>query len=256
MGSKTRKKDCKARQQRQLKRKVEQRQRMVGIGEPGKQLAVDLAIRQQRLARMKPASWEGEDIPDAAVFDNSTLDSLSPELLTQACAVREALQLACDSRGEAALKRLSDIPRTSPYSEWRLYLRGLVPWMAADAVAAQDAWKRLDPNRRPGRIAKVMLASLRTDLEHVSLEKSHESCEARTDAGSLPELDAKQLYHAKLLRRVRFDRAAIRVAKANLRMPEESKELLLGPRRIAWLKDFALEYRSTEPELVARLEQV
>jgi hypothetical protein len=39
-------------------------------------------------------------------------------------------------------------------------------------------------------------------------------------------------------------------------MPEETRDLLLGPKKIKWLQDFATEYRSTEPDLVAALERV
>jgi hypothetical protein len=122
---------------------------------------------RQRLAQQKPRAWNGETPEEVAVFEDSVVESLSPELANQVSAVREALQVACESRGDEALKCVSRVSRSSPLSQWRLFIRGLVPWMADDTAAASEAWRRLDPERRPGRIAIAMMVSLRTDLDSV-----------------------------------------------------------------------------------------
>lgn len=211
---------------------------------------------RQRLARQKPRAWNGELPEDVAVFDDSVLASLSPELASQVSAVREALQIACESRGfEGALSRVACINRSSSLSEWRLFIRGLVPWMADDTEAANEVWQRLDPERRPGRIAVAMMMALRNDLDRLSGRSKGEQDDTR-QADWCDRLDNQLLYNAKLLRRVRIDRAAIRIAEVAVRAPEERKELLLGPKKIEWLQGFSAEYRSTEPELVRALERI
>ena len=210
----------------------------------------------RRISQQRPQAWPGECPEDVAVYDDAVLDRLAGELADQVKAVREALQLACDSRGEEALQRVSKIARRSPLSQWRLFLRGLVAWLADDPDAASEVWKRLDLQRRPGRMAVAMMNSLRTDLENASSTQGEPaSAEAAAKEWS-EQLDDQLLYHAKLLRRVRFDRTAIRIAQAGVQTPEESRELLLGPRKIQWLKRFVAEHRTTEPDLTTALQQV
>jgi hypothetical protein len=216
------------------------------------------ARHRQRLSEQIPVVWSGERIEDVAVFDDRALSTLTPELAQQVAAVREALRDALESRGDDALERMSVVARSSPLSEWRLFVRGLVDWLADNAEAASDAWKRLDPERRPGRIAIAMMAALRSDLEQISPFQGQQGQDQPPDLSDTPEwnrLDAQQLYHAKLLRRVRIDRAALRVADAGLRAREESTELLLGPRKMQWLRRFIEEYGDTEPDLAAALAQ-
>ncbi|MGN6546982.1 MAG: hypothetical protein ACTHK7_18145, partial [Aureliella sp.] len=215
----------------------------------------------QRVLAQVPQAWSDEAAEDVAVFDDAALKTLSPELADQASAVRDALQLACDSQGEEALKRTASIPRSSPYSQWRLFVRGLVSWLDDDAASAYESWERLDAERRPGRIATAMMNSLNPNLEQVKIAPAGTAAtEAPSDKASSTQwtdrLDSALLYHAKLLRRVRFDRPAIKLAEAGLRVPEEAKELNIGPRKFQWLKRFAAEYRQSEPDLVAAMQQV
>lgn len=210
---------------------------------------------RQRLSQQAPRAWAGETPEDVAVFDDSALSVLSPELAQQVSVVREALRDASESRGEDALKRTAAISRSSPLSEWRLFIRGLVDWLADDVAAANEAWKRLSPERRTGRIATAMMLALRPDLEHTSHPGRKDEPGDSSPAASWNRWDDQLLYHAKLLRRVRFDRAAIRIAEAGLRLPEESKKLLLGPMKIQWLRRFIAEYGETEPELAAALSR-
>lgn len=214
----------------------------------------------QRVLAQVPQAWPGEAPEDVAIFDDAVLKTLSPDLADQATAVRDALQLACDSQEEEALKRTASIPRSSPYSQWRLFVRGLISWLDDDAASASESWERLDAQRRPARIATAMMNSLNPNLEQVKIAAAGSaSGEASSDKASSSEwtdrLDFASLYHAKLLRRVRFDRPAVKLAEAGLRVPEEAKELKIGPRKFEWLKRFAAEYRQSEPDLVAALQQ-
>jgi len=221
------------------------------------------ARRRRRRERHVPRAWAGETPEDVALFDDAVLSSLPPDLAAQVSAVREALQLASEGRGEDALKQVSTIPRSSPLREWRVYLRGLVPWLANDFKGANEAWRRLDPERRAGRIAAAMMNAL-DDLEGVApggdsaqpdADRPVENTAEPIDSW-LTRLDDQLLRQARLLRRFWLDRAALRVAEAGAGVPDESPKLKLGPRKMRWLKEFADEYRDSEPNLVAALEQV
>jgi hypothetical protein len=231
--------------------------------DPRAEIAVGSNARhRERLARQIPRAWPGETLSDAAVFDDAAFSSLPPELVPEATAVRQALREALASRGDDALKRVSAISRGSPMSDWRLFIRGLIDWLADDTQAAGEAWERLDPERRPGRIATAMMVALRTNLEQATPHQAvpeqprpNEEPGEKRQASAWDRFDSAQLYHAKLLRRVRFDRAALRIAEAALAIPEESKDLVLGPTKIQWLRRFIAEYGDTEPGLAAALAQ-
>jgi hypothetical protein len=259
MSSRTqRKKERHERKRKEKRKKLAQLQQRLGGSSPSGTAPLGSNQRhQQRLKQQVPRAWPGETLEDAAVFDESAFALLSPEMAEQVAAVREALEEASASRGEEALKRVSTIPRSSSVSEWRLFVRGLVDWLAGEVEAPSDAWKRLSPERRPGRIATAMMLALRPDVQEVGIGGS--VAEATGDGSPnewLARCDEQLRYHAKLLRRVRFDRAALRVAEAGMKIPEESKELLLGPEKVKWLRQFIAEYGPTEPDLAAALSQV
>ncbi len=203
---------------------------------------------RQRIARQSPVAWDDEAAEDVAVFDSAVLETLSPELCEQVSAIREALALSCGSNGSQvadANRLVAKIPRNSPLSPWRLFVRGLQSWLQSDFDAAQESWSRLDPERRPGRIAAVLLSALSQAVESAS-----ESVDAQSDA--------VQVYSAKLVRRIRFDRPAIRMARSITSQREEhfgESELLLGPEKLKRLRDFSSDFGDTEPQLVAALQQ-
>ncbi len=241
--------------QKRKQKKDQRRKRQTDVQQQSWTVPGGHTRHQQRVLKQRPEAWPGESPEDVAIFDDSLLETLAPELIDQVMAVREALQLASDSRGEEAMQCTSGIARNSPLSEWRLFIRGLVAWLTDDKDKANEAWKRLDFNRRPGRMAIAMMNSLRTDLQNGSATQGKPETSAASQEWS-ERLDDQLLYHAKLLRRVRFERAAIKIAETCVREREESKELLLGPRKIRWLKRFVGEYRETEPDLTAALVQV
>ena len=74
-----------------------------------------------RVTRRRPIAAEGEPPEDVAVFDLRVRQPLPDQLAEQAEAVAEALQLTYDAWGEQASRRVSEIPRSSPLSEWRLF---------------------------------------------------------------------------------------------------------------------------------------
>ncbi|QDU61947.1 hypothetical protein Pan216_28130 [Planctomycetes bacterium Pan216] len=215
-----------------------------------------LARHRDRVARQIPRAWDGELAEDVAIFDDSVLESLPSESAGHVRAIREALECVSESRQEDAMGRVAGIPRNSPLSEWRLFVRGLIHWIAQDTEGAHEAWRRLSPERRAGRIATAMMVARRSDLERVSPGNSNVEAQDEISSHWLGRLDDRLLYHAKLLRRTCIDRIALRVAWSGVRVPEEAEEVKLGPSKIEWLGKFAAENRAIEPDLVAALERV
>lgn len=253
----TREQRRKEKQKRKRKdKKQQQRKRQARFQQQAGLPPVGDARHLLRVSQQQPQSWPGESREDAAVYDDAVLETLAPELTDQVMATREALELACDCRGEEALQRVSKIAHSSPLSEWRLFLRGLVAWLADDPDAASETWKRLDFQRRPGRMAIAMMNALCTDLQNASATQGEGESDEAAQKVWPQALDDQLLYHAKLLRRVRFDRSAIKIAQAGIQTHEETKELLVGPRKIQWLTRFVAEHRITEPDLTTALQQV
>lgn len=219
-------------------------------------IPVGTSKRMQRILQQKPQAWPGEFPEDVAVFDDTTLETLAPDIAEQVQAVRDALQLACDARVSEALNRVSGIPRNSPLSEWRLYLRGLVAWMTNDQDAADEAWKRLNFDRRSGRMAIAQMNALLADSQNDSAEQETPSPTESLRREWSERLDDPLRHHAKCLHRARFDRPAIKYAESGAYAREESKALQFGPRKLDWLKRFSAEYRETEPDLVRALQHV
>jgi hypothetical protein len=192
----------------------------------------------RRAGRVKPLQREGEPPFDVAVFDGGVLAKLDPEAAAEVALVREALQLVADAYGNEANQRLATIPRRSPLSEWRLFIRGLVDWYDDRLEEAKECWKRLDESRRPSRIALALIASERSDLE-----------------SGAEDLDGPLLSAARLVRQIRVDRPAWVEAKGVLSQRERvvgegDNAILIGLERMNWVVEFCKEHRQLEPQLV------
>ena len=211
----------------------------------------------RRIARVRPLAWDGECPQDVAVFDDAALATLPPEIAAEVALVRDALELVADSSGADANDRLTPIPRRSSMSQWRLLVRGLVDWYDNRFDEAQESWKRLDPERRPGRIARSLTASHRPDLDSlVSAAASGTPNEQAEQMG----WDGPILSAARLVRRTRIDRPAVveavRQTSRRERLPAAVAEhCFLGPERLHWVIDFCNQYRQLEPQLVDALQQ-
>lgn len=245
-----RRKKKKQNQARKRRNRELQKQQFRPPSEPAVGSSRFLVQAMQRL----PEAWPGETPEDVAVFDDTALQKLDADLREQVLAVRSALQSATGGAGEDALKLVSGISRRSPISQWRLFLRGLVPWLEGHPDVAAEAWQRLDLQRRPGRIAVAMMNSLPNKAE------SEVTTEVQTDDAAAKETwfkstDDQLIHQAELLRRQRFDRKAIKIAETGLQTPEKSSDMLLGPSKVTWLKRFVDEYRTAEPELTDALKR-
>ena len=90
---------------------------------------------------------------DRLVLHPASIQPPSPEVGREAAAVRQALELLTEGDEPGALELLREIARSSPLSEWRLFLRGLAAFYRHEQAESQANWARLDPDRAPRRIA-------------------------------------------------------------------------------------------------------
>lgn len=222
----------KSKKKAQLERRARQRSARKG-GVPVSAVAIAQGTNAWEL---KPKALADEPVHDVAVFARSSRDQLPAEQQVQATAVAEALELLRQGADAQALESLKDIPRASPFADWRLFVRGLAACYAGDISAARSAWERLDPARRPARIAAVLL-----------------KVEADTPLfaeGRQPP--AKSIAAARQLRRREHILAAARsIASAS----STNSQTTLSVAQAKQLIPFRDEYRGQDPEFVNRFGQ-
>ena len=228
---------------KQKQKKAQQKRLRERRRKRGEAVSSNFDLRQQ-VRRRTPQSWDGEAIEDQAVFDDEALASLPDDIRSQAVSIRDSLEHACGTRFYQAIDGVSSIPRKSPLSQWRLFIRGLVSWLQSEWSSAEEVWQRLDPERRPGRISIALMAS-RPAPPSTSADQPEESSDV------VDGLDDDLQSSAKLLRRIRFERKAIKVSKQGTKtLPDE-----LNVRSINWLVSFSKEFREVEPSLVTAFER-
>lgn len=219
----------------------------------------------RRLAQVRPRATAGEMVEDVAVFDAEVRKSLPEESAALATMVAEAFQAIQAGRDDDALKILTAVPRTSPFSQWRLFAKGLIDWYEDQVDDAIEAWRRLESSRRPARIARSLLASRRDDLGKIqplpigALAKSAELSPAPVVTSIEPDTVALQrdpslLAAAKLVRRVRVERPALVEAERETRKLEAIRDCRIGIEKLRWLKRFSSEFNRHEAALVKSLQ--
>jgi hypothetical protein len=92
-------------------------------------------------------------LADQAILYPQRRSPTYADLNRQADLVREALREVERGEDSAAVERLSEISRKSPFAEWRLFVRGLIAHYAGDVPRVEANWNRLDPDRAAFRIA-------------------------------------------------------------------------------------------------------
>lgn len=199
---------------------------------------------RKRVTRVRPRAYADESVDDQAVFDDQLLAGLSGETADQVTAIRNALVAVSEGRDGEAMQCVSTIPRRSKRSDWRLLIRGLIDWYHDEFDQAQCVWQRLDPARRPAKIAETLLTASQSA--------------ATKDAGAVA--DSNMLSGATLVRRLRFDRAALAEARRETARREDgpkdvSLEEWIGPIKLQWLIEFTADNRRTEPKLVDGLHR-
>ncbi|WP_406698193.1 hypothetical protein V5E97_05000 [Singulisphaera sp. Ch08] len=96
------------------------------------------------------------NVADQAVLHPERAPASLTEIREGANLVREALR-ALDAGDEAnALDRLREIARSSPFADWRYFVRGLAAFRRRDNEQLQANWDRLDAGRAASRIARAL----------------------------------------------------------------------------------------------------
>ena len=262
MNSKSKKQNSRGQKR---KRKEQKRQRKKSRTVKSTPALIGLK-HQQQIKSLVPNAWQGELQCDVAVFDDQILQQLDPEQQRHVAAVRTALDLIACGRQTDAENVVSEIPRKDPMSQWRLLVRGLKHWYHDELGEAEKAWSRLDSNRRPARIAFALMLAHRGDLQNVLVSELTpvvpDPVDRQPNFGANGEatigIDSSLLLAAKVVRRMRIDRSAIKTATAMLSTKEdlqdEIDDFTIGAEKIKRIYEFAQTYRPTEPELVEAIE--
>jgi hypothetical protein len=186
--------------------------------------------------QLKPRSHAGEGLEDLAVFAKEYRGQLTPELRAEALVVGEALDLVYEGDFSSASARLQTIARSSPYADWRLFVRGLIAFYHGNSDSARQSWGRLDPTRRPARIANVLWRA--------------ESASPLENEVAPPPADLIQAAVTLLLRR-----AAIAAARRIASVKHRNRETFFTASQVAMLNDFRDRFRRVDGELYSQFSQ-
>jgi len=185
---------------------------------------------------IRPVVGPSELVEDAAVFNREMRLSLAGELQVGAAKVIESLELTSLGQFEEAVAKLKDIARSSPFSDWRLFVRGLHAFYADDIETARQNWSKLDVTRRPARIASTLLLAETGQPLSDNISSAHKDL----------------LEHAQTLRlRKNLVMAAEAIAKVKHRDPE----VTFSVSQSAMLLNLITSFRKLDPEFVSRVGQ-
>ena len=95
---------------------------------------------------------------DLSVLHPERATTVPPEVRVGAETVRAALTALQAGDEASASDALRDVSRNSPWSDWKLFVRGLAAFSRREADVARANWDRLDPKRAASRIARSLLA--------------------------------------------------------------------------------------------------
>ncbi len=90
---------------------------------------------------------------DSAVIHPERMQDLSAEMAREASLIRESLEKVTAGDAENGLALLRDLPRSSPLSDWKFFVRGLAAYYQGKSEEAQTNWSRLDAKRKAFAIA-------------------------------------------------------------------------------------------------------
>jgi tetratricopeptide (TPR) repeat protein len=95
---------------------------------------------------------------DLAVLHPDRFLDVPKETHDGAALVRGALEALQGGDEARALEALRDVARSSPLSDWKLFVRGMAAFSRRQSDEARANWDRLDPDRAAARIARSLLA--------------------------------------------------------------------------------------------------
>jgi hypothetical protein len=108
---------------------------------------------QERLGIPGLKEQVSQAVADQLVLHPERAGSASPELVRDAGVVRKAMEALQSGDEAGAMGSLRDLPRSSPLSEWKLFLRGLAAFERGDDGESQANWDRLESGRAAAAIA-------------------------------------------------------------------------------------------------------
>ena len=217
----------------------------------GKVHPADLAKRQnQRLERridpavlsatssleIRPVVGLSERIEDAAVFNREQRSKLHEGLQNEAANVHESLELTYQGKFEESISKLKEIARSSPFSDWRLFVRGLHAFYASDLETARQNWTKLDPTRRPARIASTLLLA--------------ETEQPLSDTLASPPTEL--VSHARTLR---LRKNVVTAAEAIAKVKHRDPDVAFSVSQFAMFSSFSSSFRKLDPGFVSRVGQ-
>jgi len=164
---------------------------------------------------------------DVAVCHPDATQPPDPAWAEDVDRVREALQAVAQGEDERSRQLLQALPRKSPLSPWRLLIAGLSDWYRGEQERAAAAWDRLDPQRRPGRIAAALRAG--------------EAFQRRSERAT--SLDRR----AALVHALRSERPALAEAEQATRQARLED---VSADQLQWFRQWQASWSSSEPELV------
>lgn len=205
-----------------------------------------------RLEKQVARAWVDEVKEDVAMFDDVVLAELSAEDAQYARCIRDALSEVGQQIVGDAVEALRVIPRRSVFAEWRVFILGLAQWQSGKLAEAEEAWTRLDTERRPWRMAVSLMLAHRPDLTELKLSGG---ASAHEDNLWLSHCDEQLLNHAKLVRQTQVDRVALRSARGVLKIDTDVEDATITPDHISWLREFTKSYKAIEPALVQALHE-
>ena len=90
---------------------------------------------------------------DQVVIHPERTHDVSEETMREARLVRESLEKLQAGDAEGGLLLLRELPRSSPLSDWKFFVRGLAAYYQGNLAETRANWDRLDANRKAHRIA-------------------------------------------------------------------------------------------------------
>jgi hypothetical protein len=194
----------------------------------------------------KPVPREGERVEDVAIFASQARQQLSAELQKEAALVADSLDKIHRGYFESAMADVKGIPASSPYADWKLFVRGYIAFCQRDLSTAQRNWERLDPERRASRVAQSLF-SASTPPEQIAppvkLEdkpSSHLSGTGASDVSTSEELLRQFLSCSNPVAAARRIADAINTKNASAFSVKQAK----------MLEGFSSTYRRAYPDLV------
>jgi hypothetical protein len=256
----------KRKEDRRRKQKAKAAQKNASRGSIGQR-------HRRQLESLVPRAWDGENPLDVAIFDEAVLAGLAGAHQNEVALVKKSLDLIGRGKLDEANEAVAEISRKSDLSDWRMLVRGITCWLANDFAAAEKSWSRLATDRRPARIAAALQLARRDDLADLaahskssSIQKKKASGKEQTSdvdensnaPGAAQPWDLELLKAARVVRRTRIDRAAIKIAavgvKQQIALEDEIPDLTITSEKIQWLREFGRDFRGAEPNLVRALE--